>query len=91
MNTTGAGFNIGDYNDPTGEQADATQSMHGADRQGGQERGAVLREEPAGVLYLPDQDYLLAVNSKKVGGTADGWMSMTQQQRIRRSTGTSTK
>ena len=29
---------------------------------------------------MPDQDYLLAVNTKKVGSQPDGWTSMTQQQ-----------
>ncbi len=29
---------------------------------------------------MPDRDYLLAVNSKKVGGPSDGWTAMTQQQ-----------
>jgi hypothetical protein len=29
---------------------------------------------------MPAQDYMIAVNSKKVGGHAQGWLSMTQQQ-----------
>ncbi len=32
------------------------------------------------MFYFPAQDYLLAVNTKKVGGPADGWTAMTQQQ-----------
>jgi hypothetical protein len=32
------------------------------------------------VLFGPDQDNLMAANTKKVGGQPDGWTAMTQQQ-----------
>ncbi len=48
-------------------------------RRRGQEGGHLHRDAPAGVVHA-DPDYLLAVNSKKVGSQPDGWTSMTQQQ-----------
>jgi hypothetical protein len=32
------------------------------------------------VWFMPDGDYLLAVNTTKVAGPPDGWTAMTQQQ-----------
>ena len=32
------------------------------------------------VLFMPDQDYLLAVNRRRSAGPPDGFLAMTQQQ-----------
>jgi hypothetical protein len=32
------------------------------------------------VFYIANGDYLIAVNTKKVGSQPDGWTVMTQQQ-----------
>ncbi len=32
------------------------------------------------VLFMPDMDYLIGVNSKKVGSQPDGFTVLTQQQ-----------
>jgi hypothetical protein len=34
------------------------------------------------VWFMPDGDYLVAVNAKKVGGQPDGWTVLTQQQQF---------
>ncbi len=74
----GGGLNIGGVNDPTGN-ALINASEHGADVNASKKEADYwARYVP--VLFMPDRDYLLAVNAKKVGGQPDGWTAMTQEQ-----------
>ena len=75
---TGGGFNLGDFNDPQ-----ATNLMNGSVHSGSPiaikvEASYIQTHLP--VWFMPDGDYLLAVNSTKVAGPPDGWTAMTQQQ-----------
>ena len=70
---------MGAYADPTANKLMA-QVDREPDHGGDPERGQVLRQEKP-VLYMPVQDWIMAV-SNKVGGTTDGFMQMTQQQLI---------
>jgi peptide/nickel transport system substrate-binding protein len=74
----GGGFNLGDFDD-----AMATTLMNGSVHSGNAnaiklEAGYIQTHLP--VWFMPDQDYLLAVNVNKVAGPPDGWTAMTQQQ-----------
>jgi peptide/nickel transport system substrate-binding protein len=74
FNTTGT-YNIGDYSDP---KADAliNASVFGADPNAVKAEASYLTSQvPA--LFEPNPDLLYAV-SKKVGGTSDGFMALTQ-------------
>jgi peptide/nickel transport system substrate-binding protein len=77
-NTTGA-FNTGSYSDPTANNL-MTHSVFGKNA------SAVTKEadyfsKNLPVLFFPDQDYMLAANSKTVSSTSpDGWTAPTQQQ-----------
>ncbi|HTX31934.1 MAG TPA: ABC transporter substrate-binding protein [Solirubrobacteraceae bacterium] len=74
----GGGLNIGGVNDPMGNQLiDA--SEHSGDVDAAKNEAAYWTKNPP-VDFMPDQDYLLAVNSKKVAGPSDGWTVLTQQQ-----------
>ncbi len=73
----GGGFNMGDYNDPTANSL-ISQSVFGGDPNAVKNEASYLTKSLP-VFFMPDADYLLAV-SNKVGGPADGWTSMTQQQ-----------
>jgi peptide/nickel transport system substrate-binding protein len=76
-NTTGA-FNIGGFSDPVANKL-MLQSVFGANPD------AVTKEadyfsKHLPVLFFPDQDYMVAVNAKKVGSVdEDGWTTTTQQ------------
>ena len=74
----GAGFNIGTFSDP---QANAlmTASAHSGNAAAVKTEAAYF-ETHSPVFFMPDQDYLIAVNTNKVAGPADGWLAMTQQQ-----------
>lgn len=76
--TPSAGFNTGAYNDPKGDQL-INASVHGGNASAVKTEAAYF-ERKLPVLYFPDEDYLLAVNTKKVGGPPQGWTVMTQQQ-----------
>jgi peptide/nickel transport system substrate-binding protein len=78
VDNPGGGFNLGDYNSPQASQLIHT-SVFGTNEDAVKTEAQFLTQNLP-VFYLPDQDYLLAVNEKKVGGTADGWTAMTQQQ-----------
>ena len=69
---TGGGFNLGDYNDSHGQRADPRLGVRRRP-DGGEERGVVPDARACRCCSCPTQDYLLAVNTKKVGGPADGW------------------
>jgi peptide/nickel transport system substrate-binding protein len=74
----GGGFNTGAFEDPHldglihnskfGSNPDAVKT----------EASYTAKAVP--VFFMPDYDYLLAVNTKKVAGPADGWTVLTQQQ-----------
>ena len=74
----GAGFNTGGYSDPTANQL-INASVHSADPNAVKTEAQYFATHVP-VLFMPDLDYLLAVNGKKVGGSAIGWTVMTQQQ-----------
>lgn len=74
----GAGFNTGAFSDPVANQL-VNNSVHSGDVNAVKiEADYFARHLP--VLFGPAQDNLMAANSKKVGGTSDGWTAMTQQQ-----------
>ncbi len=74
----GAGFNTGAYNDPKAN-ALMNASVHSGDPAAVKAEAAYIAQHPP-VFFMPDGDYLLAVNSKHVGSQPEGWTSMTQQQ-----------
>jgi peptide/nickel transport system substrate-binding protein len=74
----GAGFNLGSYDDSTAN-ALIHASKFGGDQAAVKNEASYLTKSLP-VFFFPAQDYLLAVNTKKVGGPADGWTVMTQQQ-----------
>jgi peptide/nickel transport system substrate-binding protein len=74
----GAGFNLGDFDNP---QANALMlaSVHSGSASAVKTEASYLETHPP-VFFMPDGDYLLAVNTKKVAGPAAGWTALTQQQ-----------
>jgi peptide/nickel transport system substrate-binding protein len=77
-NHPGTGLNTGSANDPQGAKL-IQQSVYGTNPKAVTNEASYWAKFPP-VAFMPDQDYLLAVNSKKVGSAPDGWMAMTQQQ-----------
>jgi peptide/nickel transport system substrate-binding protein len=77
-NNPGTGLNTGSYSNST---ADALihESVYGTNPKAVTNEASFFAKNPP-VAFMPDEDYLLAVNSKKVGGAPNGWMAMTQQQ-----------
>ncbi len=76
--TLTAGFNSGSYHDPTATSL-MNASAHSGDPNAVKKEATYIAGHPP-VLWMPDYDYLLAVNSKKVAGPPDGWTALTQQQ-----------
>ncbi|MGH2913424.1 MAG: ABC transporter substrate-binding protein [Solirubrobacteraceae bacterium] len=74
----GAGFNTGAYNDPQNNKL-INDSVHSANPDAAKTE-AQYEAEHLPVFWMPDGDYLLAVNTKQIAGPADGWTVMTQQQ-----------
>ncbi len=74
----GAGFNLGDFNDPQANTL-MNASVHSGSASAVKTEAAYLETHPP-VFFMPDGDYLLAVNTKKVAGPLAGWTVMTQQQ-----------
>ena len=74
----GAGFNTGSYNDPKANQL-INASVHSGNADAVKTEADYFAKNPP-VFFMPDYDYLLAVNIKKVAGPSKGWTSMTQQQ-----------
>ena len=77
-NHPGTGLNTGSANDAKGANL-IQQSVHGTNGKAVTAEASYWATNPP-VAFMPDQDYLLAVNSKKVGSVSDGWTVMTQQQ-----------
>jgi peptide/nickel transport system substrate-binding protein len=73
-----AGFNTGAYADPTADKL-INASVHSGNVNAVKTEADFFRKELP-VWFMPDGDYLLAANSKKVGSSVDGWTQMTQQQ-----------
>jgi peptide/nickel transport system substrate-binding protein len=74
----GAGFNIGAYNDATANRL-MNASVHSGNIDAVKtEANYMAKSLP--VFYIANGDYLIAVNTKKVGSQAEGWTVMTQQQ-----------
>jgi peptide/nickel transport system substrate-binding protein len=78
VDNAGGGFNTGDYLN-TQATALINNSVFGGNASAVKTEASYL-ESSLPVFYFPDEDYLLAVNTKKVGGQPDGWTAMTQQQ-----------
>jgi peptide/nickel transport system substrate-binding protein len=75
---TGAGFNLGDFNDPVATSL-MNDSVHSGNPNAIKVEARYIQTHLP-VWFMPDGDYLLAVNSTKVAGPPDGWTVMTQQQ-----------
>jgi peptide/nickel transport system substrate-binding protein len=73
-----AGFNTGSYANPMANQL-INASVHSGDPNAVKTEASFFEKNPP-VFFMPDGDYLLGVNSKKVGSQPDGWTAMTQQQ-----------
>jgi peptide/nickel transport system substrate-binding protein len=78
INTTG-GLNMGYYNDATANKLMLQSTTSPSANAITNEVKYFAKNEP--VLYMPVQDWITAV-SKKVGGTTNGFMQMTQQQLV---------
>jgi peptide/nickel transport system substrate-binding protein len=78
LTTPSGGFNTGAYNDPHGD-ALINASVHGGNPAAVKTEASYF-EHQLPIFYFPAEDYLLAVNTKKVTGPAMGWTVMTQQQ-----------
>ena len=79
MDNPGTGLNIGSYHTA---KADALiKASTFGNNANDVKTEAAFFQKSAAVLYFPDNDYLIAVNAKKVASTdPDGWLTMTQQQ-----------
>ncbi len=76
MNTTGA-LNLGDYADPTANKLMVASTTSPSKTAIEDEVTYFGKSHP--VIYFPVQDWITAVN-RKVGGTTNGFLQMTQQQ-----------
>ena len=74
----GAGFNTGSYNDAKANQL-MNASVHSGNSNAVKTEATYIAQQLP-VFFMPDYDYLLAVNTKHVGSQPDGWTAMTQQQ-----------
>jgi len=72
------GLNIGSANDPEAAKL-IQQSVYGSNPKAVTSEASYFGTHPP-VAFFPARDYLLAVNSKKVGSVPDGWTAMTQEQ-----------
>jgi len=77
-NDPGAGLNTGSFSNPVSDKL-IRQSVFGSNPDAVLTEVSWFAAHPP-VAFMPAQDYMIAVNSKKVGGPAQGWLSMTQQQ-----------
>jgi peptide/nickel transport system substrate-binding protein len=74
----GGGFNLGDFNDPTATKL-MNNSVYSPSANAIKIEASYIQTHLP-VWFMPDGDYLLAVNTTKVAGPPDGWTAMTQQQ-----------
>ena len=79
LTTPSGGFNTGNYDDAKGNSL-IKASVFGNDANDVKTEAAYF-EKMLPDLYGPDQDWLIAVNTHKVGSvSSEGWLTMTQQQ-----------
>ncbi len=76
-NNPGTGFNIGSYNSKTADHL-INNSVFGGNASAVKTEAAYL-EKDIPVIYFPDSDSLSAVNTKKIGSSANGFLALTQQ------------
>lgn len=74
----GAGFNAGDYDDPTANKL-MNDSIHSANVDAVKTEANYFAHDLP-VFYIANGDFTIAVNTHKVGSQPDGWTVMTQQQ-----------
>jgi peptide/nickel transport system substrate-binding protein len=74
----GTGLNTGSFENPVADKL-IHESVYGSNPKAVLNEVAWFAAHPP-VAFMPMQDYMIAVDSKKVGGPAQGWLSMTQQQ-----------
>jgi len=72
---TGGVFNYGDYSQPQADKL-MSDSVYGSNPSAVINEAQYMTANPP-IFFMPQSDYIFAV-SKKVGGTADGFGSMTQ-------------
>lgn len=72
-----AGFNTGSYNNAEANKL-MNASVHGGNPNDVKAEASYIEKNPP-VFYFPSQDNLVAVNTKKIGSSPDGWLTMTQQ------------
>jgi peptide/nickel transport system substrate-binding protein len=77
-NHPGTGLNTGSFENPVSDKL-IHESVYGSNPKAVLNEVAWFAAHPP-VAFMPMQDYMIAVDSKKVGGPAQGWLSMTQQQ-----------
>jgi peptide/nickel transport system substrate-binding protein len=79
MNHPGTGLNIGSYETPEADKL-INASVSGKNASAVKTE-AEFFQKSAVTLYFPDEDYLIAVNTKKVAATSpDGWLTMSSGQ-----------
>jgi peptide/nickel transport system substrate-binding protein len=74
----GGGFNLGDFDDAAAT-ALMNDSVHDGSPNAIKVEAAYIQTHLP-VFFMPDADYLLAVNTNKVAGPPPGWTGLTQQQ-----------
>jgi len=74
----GGGFNVGDFDDATANKL-MNDSVHSGSSSAVKLEASYMQTHLP-VWFMPDGDYLLAVNTNKVAGPPDGWTAMTLQQ-----------
>jgi peptide/nickel transport system substrate-binding protein len=72
-----AGFNTGSFADPKADKL-IQASVHGGNPAAVKAEASYL-EKSLPSFYFPSADNLAAVNTKKIGSSADGWLVITQQ------------
>ncbi len=75
--STGGSLNLGAYADPSADRLMEASVASPSAKAIDDEVSYLSRSYP--VLYMPDQDWIVAV-SRSVGGPADAFRAMTQQQ-----------
>jgi peptide/nickel transport system substrate-binding protein len=76
-NHPGTGFNIGSYDSKTAQKLINASVFGGNSSAVKTEAGFLTKDLP--VFYFPNSDNLIAINSKKIGSSPDGWLTLTQQ------------
>lgn len=72
------GLNLGEYNNAKASEL-IEKSVFSENPSAVKEEASYLTKNPP-VFYMPDEDYLIAVNTKKVAGPPAAWTVLTQRQ-----------